>query len=547
MELIKLFGAAIFSASLASCGGGDGGSPTPSGPSGGGGTAPTVSKVTLSGQVTFDHVPHKTRGFGLDYDAVLRNPARGVVVILLDENNGTVDQTITDAEGHYSFQVDAGKDVKVQARAQLDQPGRWDVRVTDNTLDNALYVMEGSLNSSGTKTVQTRNIHAASGWSGSAYTANRVAGPFAILDPVYDAIQMVNHADPDAKFPDMEYRWSPDNKPIAGNKALGQIGTSGFHKDENAVYLLGDADRDTDEYDPHVILHEWGHYFEHNLARLDSMGGLHSLSEKLDPRLAFSEGFGNGLAVIITGDPEYKDSSGAGQDSGFGIDFENLSTSRAGWYNEGSVAAILYDVYDSDMDGNDRMTAGFAPIYNAMTDQSLKSADVFGTIFSFSDALLAQNSVNASDYRLILDSQNISSSDVLGAGERNNGAIASSLPVYKSAEIDGAPVTLCSVDDAGRFNKLGNREFVYFEIPTNDRFEISMELISGEGARDPDFKLWQAGEIIADAASSRIDSERYIGELTSGAYIAEVFDFYNINGNSDRAGDACFSFTIRKT
>lgn len=546
MDLIKVLGAAIFSLSLAACGGGDGGSPTPSAPSGGSGTTPTVSKVTLSGQVTFDHVPHKTRGFGLDYDAVSKAPARGVVVVLLDENSGTVAQTITDADGHYSFNVDAEKDVKVQARAQLDQPGRWDVRVTDNTLDNALYVMEGSLTSSGTKASQIRNIHAESGWSESGYTAARVAGPFAILDPVYDAIQMVNDADPNANFPNMEYRWSPDNKPQAGNKALGQIGTSGFHKDENAVYLLGDANRDTDEYDPHVILHEWGHYFEHNLARLDSMGGLHSLSEKLDPRLAFSEGFGNGLAAIITGDPEYKDSSGAGQDSGFGIDFENLSTSRAGWYNEGSVAAILYDVFDSDMDGNDRMTAGFAPIYNAMTDPSLKSADVFGTIFSFSDALLAQNTINASDYRLILDSQNISSSDVLGTGERNNGAIASSLPVYKTAEIDGAPVTLCSVDDAGRFNKLGNREFVYFEIPDTDSFEISMALISGEGDRDPDFKLWQAGDVIVESASSRIDREQYTGQLTNGAYVAEVFDFYNINGNSDRAGDACFSFSIRK-
>ncbi len=544
MDLVKIIGTAFIATSLMACGGGSEGASTTGAPTSGSGTGQTVSKVTLSGLVTFDQVPHKPSGFGLDYNNIVKAPARGIVVVLMDENNSTLEQTVTDASGQYSFQVDTGRDVKVQARAQLNQPGRWDVKVTDNTLDNALYAMEGSLNSSGTKANQTRNLHAVSGWGGSDYTANRVSAPFAILDPVYDAIQMVVDVDSNADFPAMEYRWSPDNKPIAGNKELGQIGTSGFHKDVNAVYLLGDANRDTDEYDPHVILHEWGHYFEHNLARMDSMGGLHSLHEQLDPRLAFSEGFGNGLASIITGDPVYKDSSGRGQGSGFEIDFETLTSSRAGWFNEGSIAAILYDIYDQDADGSDRMSAGFGPIYHAMTDARMRDAEIFGTIFTFSDALLAQNSVNASDYRLLLEGQKIASSDAHGAGELNSGTIASSLPVYKTISLNSEPVTVCSVDDAGRFNKLGNREFVYFEIPATDQFQINVELTSGEGSHDPDFNIWKDGRVVEKLASSRINSEQYTGELSTGAYVAEVYDFYNINGNSDRAGDACFSFSI---
>ena len=544
MDLVKIIGTALCVTLLSACGGGGGSdSSAPTNISSGG--SGTATKVTLSGQVTFDKVPHKEQGFGLNYDATIKAPSRGVVVVLLDENNGTVAQTITDGTGNYSFSnIAASKDVKVQARAQLKRNNDWNVKVTDNTLDNALYVMEGSLNSTGTNAAQTRDLHAGSGWNGSRYGSNRVAGPFAILDPVYDAVQMVRDVDPEAIFPSLEYRWSPDNQPVAGNKVLGQIGTSGYHREDNAVYLLGAADRDTDEYDPHVIVHEWGHYFEHHIARMDSMGGLHSLSDKLDPRLAFSEGFGNGLAAIITGDPEYKDSSGAGQGTGFGIDFENLNSNRAGWFNEGSVAAILYDIHDDAVDGNDRVAAGFAPIYGAMTSGGFKEADVFGTVFSFSDALASQDGINLSDYRILLETQNISSSDAQGAGERNNGAIASSLPVYKEAVIGAGPVTICSVDDAGRFNKLGNREFVYVDIAQSGRYEIAMVQSTGEGSRDPDFNIWSAGSEFAKAQSSRAGSEIYSDTLEVGSYVIEGFDFYNINGNSDRAGDACFELSI---
>lgn len=537
MDLVKIIASAIFATSLAACGG-EGTSAAFAPPSAGAGVGQTVSKISLSGQITFDLVPHKTTGFGLDYGNVIKAPARGIVVVLIDENSEILARTVTDSDGHYSFQVDAGTTIKVQARAQLGE-----TKVTDNTLENALYVMEGSLSSSGSKSTQTRNLHAPSGWGGSDYTADRVAAPFAILDPVYDATQMVRDVDDQVEFPAMEYRWSPENKPVIGNRALGQIGTSGFHRDENAVYLLGDANRDTDEYDPHVVIHEWGHYFEHNLARMDSMGGIHSLHEKLDPRLAFSEGFGNGLAAIVTGDPVYKDSSGQGQNAGFAIDFETWNSGRAGWFNEGSIAAIIYDIYDDDRDGIDRMSSGFGPIYHAMTHQS---SEVFGTIFSFSDALLAQRGVNAADYQTLLNGQSINSIDAQAVGERNNGAIASSLPVYKTISVDEDPVSVCSVDDAGRFNKLGNREFVYFEIPTSDQFAISVEHVEGSGNFDPDFNLWKDGQMIEALSSSLVNIERFSGTLEPGVYVAEIYDFYNINGNSNLAGDACFQFSLSR-
>ena len=65
-------------------------------------------------------------------------------------------------------------------RTEADGP-RWDVKVTDNTQGNALYVLQGDLASSETGT-STRNLNASSGWvaasSAGRYANTRAAGPF---------------------------------------------------------------------------------------------------------------------------------------------------------------------------------------------------------------------------------------------------------------------------------------------------------------------------------------------------------------------------------
>ena len=361
MKVINLFVVFMTAFVLVACGGGSGGSstvtPLPSSvlpnstptPTSGSNSGGVVADVNLSGKITFDNVPHDSQNFGLDYASTTQMPARGIMVALLNADNEIIKQTITDQNGDYDFTVEPSLDVKIHVLAQLKSPaGRdWDVKVTDNTSDNALYVLAGSLNSSGTSASQTRNLNAPSGWGGTSYDSERAAAPFAILNSVYDAIKTIDAVDANASFPELEIRWSPNNRAVVGDRSQGHIGTSAFFRDENVIYLLGEAGRDTDEYDPHVIIHEWGHYFEENLSRLDSMAGLHSLSAKLDPRLAFSEGWCNALAAIVTNDPNYKDSSGLSQNSGFEIDFENLNRSNKGWFNESSVTSIIYDVFDA--------------------------------------------------------------------------------------------------------------------------------------------------------------------------------------------------------
>ena len=72
--------------------------------------------------------------------------------------------------------------------------------------------------------------------------------------------------------------------------------------------MLGKENVDTDEYDEHVLTHEFQHYLQNLTSRDDTMGGPHSLGEKLDMRLAFSEGYANAFSGMSLGDPVYRDS-----------------------------------------------------------------------------------------------------------------------------------------------------------------------------------------------------------------------------------------------
>ena len=86
--------------------------------------------------------------------------------------------------------------------------------------------------------------------------------------------------------------------------------------------MLGAADNDTDEYDQHVVAHEFQHFLEDQVSRSDTPGGPHSLDERLDMRVAFSEGFANAFSAMVLNDPVYRDSFGASQGQVYRFDVE---------------------------------------------------------------------------------------------------------------------------------------------------------------------------------------------------------------------------------
>ena len=350
--------------------------------------------------------------------------------------------------------------------------------------------------------------------------------------------------DPDIDFPMLNVYWSVNNRASGGDISIGEIGTSNYTRIGGVptLSILGDENNDTDEYDSHVIVHEAAHYFEDQISRSDSIGGSHGGGDRLDPRVAMGEGWGNAMSAIILEDQFYRDSSTARQERGFQIDIENNNVSNPGWFSEFSVQSIIYDIWDSVDDGSDTVSLGLTPIYEAFTDPAYVAAIPTTTIFSWLDSLEQQN-VPAAGIAALKSGQRINGTGPLGVGETNDGGIPTSLPVYKLVTTDGVAARICSVNDAKTVNKLNNRDFLLLNVPTAGSYTLEMSRVSGAATTDPDFRVFDESDtFFSGSASGDVNVETVTLSLESRDYFISAYDFENL---SEPGQDSCYDFTVQ--
>lgn len=77
-----------------------------------------------------------------------------------------------------------------------------------------------------------------------------------------------------------------------------------YLRGQNELYINGGklgnvSTADTDHFDDAVIIHEIGHHIEDVCGKMDSPGGTHNGLFRIDPRLAWSEGWGNYMGTHI--------------------------------------------------------------------------------------------------------------------------------------------------------------------------------------------------------------------------------------------------------
>ncbi|TBR38140.1 hypothetical protein CBF23_012910 [Marinomonas agarivorans] len=514
--------------------------------------------VTLSGTIQYERVPFSSSlGLGLNYNNIQALPARGVIVEALTDTGCVADSTTTSSTGFYALAVEQNTNIKIRVKAKLSNSGtaNWDFEVRDNTRSNGLYVVDGALVNVG-MTNSIRNLTATSGWGGSSYTGIRASAPFAILDSVYEAVMKVVAVDTDVNMDDADIFWSENNSTARGDKTLGEITTSHYFNDE--LYILGQVNSDTDEFDTHVIIHEWGHYFEDNLSRSDSIGGLHSLGDLLDMRVALAEGFGNAFAGMVMDDPVYRDSFGVAQRRDFQINVEANSTTNPGWFSESSVQSILYDIYDANSDGTDAVNLGFAAIYESMTSANYIHQNSMTSIFSLIHELKSRNSGTTTEIDTLIASQTANNllgidpiMDQYGTGEThagyNTGSLQDSLPVYSVIRNDGISVEVCSHKTAKEQNGLGVRQFLRLQASSTGDYAITATYSSGSisaGQSDPDFAVYLNGVLRKRARTSTAGEERLELHLTTDEYILEVYDYRNTDSMSSTGGSACFDIRL---
>ena len=493
--------------------------------------------IKLKGKITYDSVPVNANGVGLDYAHMTQKSVRGAIVRIVNASGQELGRTTTDAEGYYEFNnlKDITDKVKVQVLSKL-KSSNWDFAVKDNTNGDALYVMEGSLASVSKTKSQTRNLNASSGWGGSSYTGTRTAAPFAILDVVYQAIQKVRSADSSIVFPPLNIFWSKNNKSASGAISNGDIGTS-YYNGNDTLYILGDENSDTDEYDSGVIAHEWGHYYETKFSRSDNIGGSHGAGELLDIRLAFGEGFGNAISSMIRDNPTYWDSSGVHQANGWSMNLETeFNRDNPGWFSEASIQQILYDIYDSHNDTGDTISYGFKPIHKLLIGKE-KNTPAFTSIFTFIKGLKDEHPSDVTAIDNIVAQESIAPiTDIYGSGRTNKQEYANPLYDELSTGSEVTIVTNYAVDnylsERGRTNQLGAYNLLKVEVPSEGDYTITVTQVGSSGNPDPDFYLYRgsSNQPVAVAENPPALSDSVTTHLQAGTYRMAVVVYNQYSG-----------------
>ena len=518
------------------------------------GTTAAITSVTISGRVTFQR-PSYTSSNTLSFNNLQTLPVRGATVEILNASTRTVLATTTTSgtDGRYSATIsNTPFIVRVKARLFRSGAGGYDFEIRDNTSGDALYALDGVPVSPSAATT-TVDLNAPTGWTGSSFTGERASAPFAILDMLWSAKSVLQAAEPGLTLPPLDVYWSPLNSSDGtaacnGNPDpdTGNVGTTfyingtipasaGCSQTLPGIYVLGETS-DSDEFDTSVIAHEFGHYFQDKFSRDDSMGGPHSLSERYDPLLAFSEGWGNAFQGFVLSSQWYRDTFDLGGTRSFAFDMENntapyTSIAAVGFYSEASVQEFLWDVYDGTGEGGDSISLGYAAIHRVMREDMVGTPSLT-SIYSFRDGLEARYPAQqgAIDTRLL--GENIDGTGPFAAGQTLVDA-SDLVPVFVPVTL-GTPVTVRSTNRYTEgdgffesYNRLGARRYLRIDLPTSGGLTITVQ---GPVGSDPDFYLYRDGLdqctgascIGYDDSAMTGREEAVFGTLAAGTYVLEL-------------------------
>ncbi|MEJ0100237.1 MAG: hypothetical protein WDO12_11070 [Pseudomonadota bacterium] len=495
--------------------------------------SPSTSAVVVTGTVRFARAPFvDAYPYGLNYAAPVMQPARGLLIRAL---NGTslaeISTATTSGTGTYSLNVPANTNIVIQVVARLQQGNTvsspsWNVDVQNGAAGLPYSYSSAAFNTS--TAVQNIDIPLGIESTGVASaTYARASGPFAILDTLYTVIQSVLTVNPTVKLPALYVDW--------GSQTAGTFfsPTTSPH-----LALTADLTEDTDEFDTHVIAHEFGHYIEYSFSRSDNIGGDHGLGDKLDPRVSWGEGWATAFGAIALNDPVYRDSfvdNGVSEGFVFSTEHNPVTSGTPDydgtgcWCNEASVYSMLWDLYDGTNDGGDTISLGFAPIWAALTGAEA-TTPAFTTIFSFIDSLKQQRPGDAAAINALLATQNIDGAnlDAFGSNETHS-PLPNTLPLYTSITRGGGAVTLHTTDDAGRDNKLGDHRFLRFDSAAAGTITVTATT-SNTNDGDPDFIVQNREQYVPvenPPNSQHSDSVSGLAVTTATTYVIDAYDCAN--------------------
>jgi hypothetical protein len=475
-------------------------------------TVPAAAQAThVRGIVLYEKIP-VTRA-GLQLDAPVRTAAAGVRVEIVQSPSRTVLASgFTDAKGGYDLPVPRGRGATVFVRALAQTENASVVRVRDRA---ELSMVSPSFTLGRERTV-THDLLATD--------SSRIAGAFNIAAVIHRANVLVRAGQPGVQLPRVEIRWDTT-----------YIGNTYFNPAEGVAFINGRRDRDSDEYDDHIIAHEYGHFLMASFSRESSPGGDHSFGERLDPRLAWSEGWSNFFGSATAGSARYIDTGVVRGRQGvlLSVDLEEDSPAgdRPGIWSEHSVASLLWDWFDDGAEEGDSLALGFGPLWRGLVELG-KEPDVY--LLRYAN-VLAGITRQQRELSMALDARGIR----YAVGQTPPAPEPFPEPLRSGTAVTGTADSRAT----RRSNLWGSSAHYWFRLDREGPVTLTLKIVSARSPEHADLDLYlfdAEGERVAgsDAVNGVGDSERISQRLPAGYYRVEVRSWSNPRDSQLGSGNA---------
>jgi hypothetical protein len=345
----------------------------------------TGETVTVAGSAKFENLSLSGCASGAACAYTVTPTAIRFAEIRVTSQSGQLTQCAeTDSTGAFSFLLPKSSGPYVMHVASRSGNDQLQAYVLNNNIDNGFYTLDLAVTSGANQTGLSLLAP-----SGSA--TSRTAGAFNILNELMRANDYLRtntatsySTDPSTHLPVggcANGSHFPNCQPFTVgplvyaywskgvNPAGTDSGVSYYVPGTSSLYILGGINgvvdgQDTDEFDPSVIIHEYGHFLEDHYGHSDSPGGGHNGNSIIDPRLAWSEGWADFFQAAVRGENTYADTKNYTSGSGYYQIYEYLSNVTGppakspsldltqslgeGTYREFSVTRALWSVLNTN-------------------------------------------------------------------------------------------------------------------------------------------------------------------------------------------------------
>ncbi len=528
----------------------------------------TVQNVPIiSGSISYDNV--EVSLWGHDYDNITHKPVRGISINLVDTSGNIVGSTDTDENGNYELEAPNVGSYSIEVVAELGN---------DQTLPNYISVRDNFTASDDvrdpeltsvyrytvlpiqqiTESLVNINFNATLNWNSSlnTYDSGRNSPVFVLLDQAYDMQVLLKNWKSDYEFSPLYIFWNENNVATDGVWWNGEISSSSFAGHGfNGIFVRSDDEVNIDEYDRTIIGHELGHFVLVNLSRDESVGGSHSMTQAMDMRQSFSEGFASYFSWLLTGSEFLIDSDGKknGTTNQQNI-FVNIDVQyNKGWYYENVNSDILKTITT----GNESYTLegqGSSFVFDVLHDE-MNQSDAFISIHSFIGNSIKKDNSFTSEFQTYLLNKGISSISEWGKDETyndtapvsKNGLDHTYLPLYSEIKINETGIACLNDTISGSSNRLGVTK--YYKLISEEESDGG-HFLNWSSTDGPSFIWsWNATQTadIAGGGSHTLSDSRVI-DMARGTQIIGISFYGNqFPGADDMAPtveSGCITFSI---